>query len=258
MLDFHNDLRISLRPTVLLCASDHAVDAMGGPSQLIDYVFDELGEGATIVCPHFAAESVSLDGGEPAICAGVAPAVADNLAGRDGCCTSLHPAFGFAALGKHASFLTDRTPFHFPFGSAGVLDRLHQVDGSIVLMGLDGRANLLLHLAEVWAGVPYASRSVRVYAADGRWTEMHGCPYCSAGFRRAESVLRQARILREGETRGVCVQAMAARACVSMGLAMLRGDPKCLLCNDPRCASCESARRMTEAPEPGDDGPESE
>jgi aminoglycoside N3'-acetyltransferase len=74
---------------------------------------------------------------------------------------------------------------------------------------------------------------------------MMGSPECSEGFRKIDPLLRQSRISRQGYIGNAESQLMRQRALVSMAVAMLRGDPKSLLCDDPTCAFCAHARKLS-------------
>lgn len=156
-----------------------------------------------------------------------------------------HPVVSFAAIGAHARELTENAPFHYPLGSESPLARLHDKNGWIVLIGAGQEVNSSLHLAEIWADVPYIHRTVRVKTGEDHWTVMQGSPECSEGFHRIESVLRQARILHRGQVGAAPAQLMRLRETVSMAVMMLRGAGDSLLCDDPNCPWCQVARKYT-------------
>lgn len=156
-----------------------------------------------------------------------------------------HPALSFTALGAEAQALTTHVPFHYPLGSDGPLARLHQRNGWICLIGVGHSANMSLHLAEIWANVPYVHRTALVKTVSGEDATMLGSPDCSAGFARIEPVLRQSRILRRGYVGNAESQLMRQQQTVSMAIAMLQGDPSALLCENETCPACTLARRMT-------------
>ena len=149
------------------------------------------------------------------------------------------------AVGANAQVLTANVPFHYPLGSNSPLARLFQLNGGVLLLGAGQEENASLHLAEVWANVPYGRRLAQVLSEDNGLQEMEGSPGCSAGFPKIERVLRQARILREGYIGNARSQFMRAQHAVSLAAEMLRGSPESLLCNNPACEACTLARRFT-------------
>lgn len=157
---------------------------------------------------------------------------------------SQHPGLSFAAVGAHAEFLTSNAPFHYPLGSESPLARLHQLGGSVLLIGVDHSVNASLHLAEVWSEAPYIHRSAMLKTAPDTWTTMWGSPECSLGFHKIEPLLRQSRILREGYIGNAPSQLMAQQQVVSMGVALLRGERSFLLCDSPFCRACALARKL--------------
>lgn len=157
---------------------------------------------------------------------------------------SHHPARSFAAIGAQAEFLTANAPFHYPLGSNSPLARLHQLGGSVLLLGVDHAVNASLHLAEVWADVPYVHRSATLKTAPDTWATLWGSPECSRGFRKIEPLLRHSRILREGYVGNGRSQFMVQQHVVSMGVALLRGQRSFLLCDNPACRACTLARKL--------------
>jgi aminoglycoside 3-N-acetyltransferase len=158
---------------------------------------------------------------------------------------SYHPVVSFAALGASAAFLTQNAPFHYPLGSESPLARLHQLNGWVLLIGVGHEVNSSLHLAEVWADVPYIHRTSTIRTGQNRWSEMQGSPECSDGFGKIEPLLRQARLLRRGYIGNAPSQLMRQREVISMAVAMLKGAGDSLLCNDLNCPWCRVARKYT-------------
>jgi len=158
---------------------------------------------------------------------------------------SNHPVVSFAAVGANARFLTENVPFHYPLGSDSPLARLHQIDGYVLLIGVDHRVNSSIHLAEVWAEAPYVHRSVALKTGLEEWTVMKGSPECSEGYTKLESLLRHSRLLREGYVGNAASQLVRQRALVSLAVAVLQGDAAGLLCDNADCRWCGVARKLT-------------
>lgn len=95
----------------------------------------------------------------PAIGMGV---VAEMLRTWPGARRSDHPARSFAAVGKHAEYLTGNHDLSEIFGPGSPLDKLYKLDGYILLIGVGHDKNTSLHLAETRADFPgktYAEES---------------------------------------------------------------------------------------------------
>ncbi len=158
---------------------------------------------------------------------------------------SAHPVLAFAAVGKNAAYLTHNAPFHFPLGSSGPLARLHQLDGYVLLIGVGHNRSSSIHLAEVWAQMPYTRRAFAIKTGPDEWATMQGSPECSEGFGKIEPLLRQCRVPHRGYIGNAPSELMRQRAVVSMAVALLQGDGSALLCSNPDCSPCARARRLT-------------
>ncbi len=61
---------------------------------------------------------------------------------------SRHPSLSFAAWGANAETIIDDHAFDFGLGEDSPLARVYDLEGSILLLGIDHRSNTSLHLAE--------------------------------------------------------------------------------------------------------------
>lgn len=84
----------------------------------------------------------------PAIGMGV---VAEMFRKWPGARRSDHPARSVAAIGKHADFLTKDHDLSNIFGKGSPVDKLYELDGYILLVGVGYDKNTSLHLAEARA-----------------------------------------------------------------------------------------------------------
>jgi aminoglycoside 3-N-acetyltransferase len=77
---------------------------------------------------------------------------------------SAHPAFSLAALGPHAEYLVADHALDEDAGDRSPLGRLYELDGHVLLLGVDHWNNTSLHLAEFRANYP-GKRTLRTGSA---------------------------------------------------------------------------------------------
>lgn len=68
---------------------------------------------------------------------------------------SSHPAFSFAAWGQHAEFVTADQALDNSVAEQSPIGRLYDLDGWVMLLGVDYDHNTSLHLADYWADYDY-------------------------------------------------------------------------------------------------------
>lgn len=77
---------------------------------------------------------------------------------------SAHPAFSLAAVGSQAEFLTAGHALEEDSGNRSPLGKLYELDGHVLLLGVDHWNNTSLHLAEFRASYP-GKRNLRTGSA---------------------------------------------------------------------------------------------
>ena len=60
----------------------------------------------------------------------------------------------FVAWGRHAAYLFSHQPWHYAYGRGSALERLVELEGSILLLGCDHDTVTFLHYAEHIADIP--------------------------------------------------------------------------------------------------------
>ncbi|MEM9202325.1 MAG: AAC(3) family N-acetyltransferase [Actinomycetota bacterium] len=95
---------------------------------------------------------------------------------------SAHPCVSAAALGPDAAFLVGEHPLDHALGESSPQARLYELDGHVLLLGVDHGNNTSLHLAEYRAvppgGHPTIDYASMIRAADGtsQWVRYAAIP----------------------------------------------------------------------------------
>lgn len=147
----------------------------GGAETVVRAILDVIGEEGTIAAPSQTWKNLDPSTGVhwqepqewwpairehwPAYDPLVTPsigmgAVAETIRTWPGSKRSAHPARSFAAVGKHAEFITEHHDLSNIFGEGSPLDKLYQLDARILLIGVGYDKNTSLHLAETRAAFP--------------------------------------------------------------------------------------------------------
>lgn len=216
----------------------------GGPAGLIEALMRALGPTGTLVMPSWpehgdrpfdpATTEVARDLGVVARLFWRLPGVARTTHVQ-----------AFAAIGPQAHrILADPLPLppHRPESPVG---RVHELGGQVLLLGVNHDADTTIHLAEVYAGVPYGRPKRCASVVDGRFTLISYLEndHCCERFRRVDDWLREAGTQSEGPVGHAEARLAKAESIVSAVVSRLRRDPLFFL-HDPSagCDPCDEAR----------------
>ncbi|WP_053220055.1 aminoglycoside N(3)-acetyltransferase [Virgibacillus senegalensis] len=141
----------------------------GGPIAVIQALMDTVGISGTIVMPAQTGENSDPSSWErppvpkewwqiireemPAFDPAVTPtrgmgAIAEAFRSFPGVKRSNHPTYSFSAWGKHAAEILEEQPLAEGFGETSPLAKIYQLDGFILLLGVEHDSSTSLHLAE--------------------------------------------------------------------------------------------------------------
>jgi aminoglycoside 3-N-acetyltransferase len=147
----------------------------GGAQAVIEALIECVGEEGTIMMPtqswknldpetgvHWDADESEWDiirENWPAYDKAITPtntmgAVAEMFRSWPKAVRSDHPARSVAAWGKHAEYLTKNHDISNIFGDTSPVGKLYDLDGNVLLIGVDYDKNTSLHLADVRAEYP--------------------------------------------------------------------------------------------------------
>lgn len=151
--------------------------------------------------------------------------------------------FAVAATGPKAEWTT-AAPFVLPphAPDSGVA-RVHDLDGWVLLAGVDHDANTTIHLAELLAGAPYRSRRHVTVLEDGRPRRIdYGeNDACGRNFALVGGWLRERGLQREGPLGSGRAILARSRDIVSIVVVELRDDPCRFLCPRGTCGECDDS-----------------
>ena len=147
----------------------------GGAQVVIEALIEIVGEDGTIMMPaqswknldpetgvHWDADEADWDRireNWPAYNKAITPtntmgAVAEMFRSWPGTVRSDHPARSVAAWGKNAEYLTENHDISDIFGDTSPIGKFYELDGKVLLIGVDYDKNTSIHLADVRAEYP--------------------------------------------------------------------------------------------------------
>jgi aminoglycoside N3'-acetyltransferase len=215
-----------------------------GPRGLISALRAALGPDGTLVMPSWTGNDQEPFDPARTVASRDLGVVADTFWRLPGVQRSNHP-FAFAAAGRHAAHVVhDPLPLppHIPESPAG---RVHELDGKILLLGVDHEVNTTLHLAELLAGVPYRVPKEVTVLERGRPVRLsYGeNDHCTKRFALMGDWLDERRLQSAGTIGHAAALLARSRDAVNTALERLARDPLVFLHDSAAgCAECNAAR----------------
>lgn len=214
----------------------------GGADAVIDALLEAVGESGTV-----AASTLSF--GEPfdaATTPSTVGAISEALRKRPGACRSLHPVHSIAAVGAQAKYLTEGHENATGCGLGSPYVKLRDMNGKILLLGVDMNRNTTLHaLEDVMNSCYLEDRIVKAptYQPDyeGKMLTITKFPPGHRDFLRSTPVLRSAGALTEGYIGNAVVKVIGVRKMFGVLLEKLADDPMFFMCDNPACEYCARA-----------------
>ena len=233
---------------LLLHASFRAVRPVeGGPRGVLEALLDALGPEGTLVMPSWTGrDDVPFDPWTTPAAADLG-AIADLFWRMPGVRRSAHP-FAFAARGPRAGEIVAGPLPLPPHGPGSPVDRVHALDGRVLLLGVGHDANTTLHLAELMADVPYRVRKACTVLKDGVpvRVEYGENDHCCRRFALADGWLRSAELQSEGTVGHAHARLFRSRDVVRLAVEQLGREPLLFLHPvEEGCAECDEARAST-------------
>jgi aminoglycoside N3'-acetyltransferase len=216
-----------------------------GIDGLIETLQEAIGPTGTLVMPSWTGDSDSPFDPATTPADSDLGATADRFWRREDVVRSDH-CFAFAASGPRAKEIVSGPlplPPHIPNSPVG---RVYDLDGQVLLLGVNHDANTTIHLAEIMADVPYRIPYHVTVLQNGRPMQIdYGeNDHCCDRFRFVDAWLRERGLQREGPVGNAHARLMRSRDVVDVVTEKLAGDRLIFLhSEDAGCEECDLARR---------------
>jgi aminoglycoside N3'-acetyltransferase len=218
----------------------------GGPAGLIGALRDALGPDGTLVMPSWTEDDDTPFDPASTRASTDLGVVADAFWRMPGVVRSDHP-FAFAAAGPRAAEVTaDPLPVP-PHIAESPVGRVRDLDGQVLLLGVNHDADTTIHLAELTAGVLYRTPKHITVLQDGRPVriEYGENDVCGVRFNLADGWLRERGLQSEGRVGYADARLARSRDIMAVVTEHLAPDP--LLFLHPPGAGCEECDEVRES-----------
>jgi aminoglycoside N3'-acetyltransferase len=212
----------------------------GGPAGLIEALRTALGPIGTLVMPSWTGDGDSPFDPATTPAATNLGVVADTFWRMPGVRRAGH-AFAFAGAGPAVdSILSDPLPLP-PHRLESPVGRVHELNGQVLMLGVNHDADTTLHLAELLAGVPYRVPRHITVVENGRPVriEYGENDHCCRRFTFADDWLRDSGLQVEGLVGQAHARLVRSRDVVSVARAKLAREPLLFLHPRGSCAECD-------------------
>jgi aminoglycoside N3'-acetyltransferase len=240
-------LGVSQGDVLLVHTSFRAVRPVeGGPAGLIEALRTALGPAGTLVMPSWTDDDDSPFDPATTPAAGDLGVTADTFWRMPGVRRANH-FFACAAVGPAAEYiLSDPLPLP-PHRLESPVGRVHELDGQVLLLGVNHDADTTIHLAELLAGVPYRVPNHCTVLENGRAVRIdYGeNDHCCLRFSFADDWLRERGLQREGPVGHAHARLVRARDVVAVTREHLARDPLLFLHPRGECVECDRAWEST-------------
>ena len=214
----------------------------GGPLGLISALRSALGSDGTLVMP-----SMSYDDDHPfdkakSPCPEMG-IVADTFWRLPGVLRSDNN-HAFAAVGRLAEKIVAPHPMDVPHGLASPVGRVYEMDGQVLLLGVDHGSNTTIHLCENLAEVRYRRAKYITVLKDGQPTrfDYREIDHCCQNFVLVDNWLDEKQNQRHGRIGNGETRLMRSRDIVNVVTSHLKQDETIFLHPQGVDEECDDAR----------------
>jgi aminoglycoside 3-N-acetyltransferase len=171
----------------------------GGPTGLITALYSALGSDGTLVMPSMSYDDDHVFDKTQSHCAQLG-VVADTFWRLPDVLRSDNN-HAFAAVGSLAEKILAPHPIDVPHGMDSPVGRVYELEGQVLLLGVDHTSNTTIHLCENMAGVRYRRDKYLTILKDGKPTrfEYREIDHCCQNFSLVDGWLDERGLQKRGE-----------------------------------------------------------
>ena len=144
---------------------------------------------------------------------------------QDGAVRSWHPQVSFAARGPKAWEIVADHAYDYGLGEQSPLARVYDLDGWVLLLGVDHDRNTSLHLAEYRAEFPgkvqVQSAAPVMVEGERTWRTLLDINICSDDFNKIGEAMRKAKLVKVGMVAQAQAQLFRQRDAVEFAVAWI-------------------------------------
>jgi len=221
----------------------------GGADTVIGALLESVGEEGTIIMSTLTGWSEPFDADKTPSAVGE---ITEKFRLRENAYRSLHPVHSVAAIGKYAEYITTGhekcetgcgvgTPYH----------KLRDLDGKVMLLGVDMDRNTIMHSLEEEINALYL-RTLDIPAPsyikdhENKKFTLRKFPPGHRDFIGLTPILRRREAMIEGKIGNAAVKIIEVKKLFEIGFDVLRQDPLFFICHNTRCNSCHWSRLLYE------------
>ena len=219
----------------------------GGPAGLIEALGSALGSDGTLVMPSMSYDDDQVFDKTQNHCAQLG-VVADTFWRLPGVLRSDNN-HAFAAAGPLAERILAPHPIDIPHGLNSPVGRVYELDGQVLLLGVDHTSNTTIHLCENMAGVRYRRDKYLTFLRDGKPTrfEYREIDHCCENFAFVDGWLDERGLQQHGKVGNADARLIRSRDIVDVVTKRLKGNEITFLHPKEVDEECDDAWRSLES-----------
>ena len=215
----------------------------GGAKTVIEALLEVLTPSGTLMMPVFAG-GLPFDFKKSPSGLG---AITEAFRNYRGVKRSFHPTHSVCALGPKADdLIRDHLKSPTACGKETPYGRLIDMNGKILLLGVDNDRNTILHTLEEYAESPYLSeRQFPYFDEKGKVKNLtlKAFPGPHRDFIGLDPLFRMTDVMTIGKVGNAVARLIDAHKMIEVGMHAMKDDPAAVLCENPNCADCVMQRR---------------